>query len=287
MSGIKLAALDLDGTLFNNNSQISEGNLSAIRRITEAGVHAVISTGRPFAGIPFAQLKNTGIDYAITTNGAAIYRISTGECLCEEPLDDETVFPILDFLLSKDIHMDAFIGGKGYSPRQCLTAGKRLNVPDELKKYIVETRIRVDDLPGFIREKQLRVQKMTLNFYQDADGNYVDREEVRQFLEGNPAISCVCGGFHNLEFTRADVNKGRGLHTLSRILGIDPADTMAIGDTENDIAVLKAAGIAVAMGNATDAVKAQADYITDTNERDGVARALMHFLPELYCSHRI
>lgn len=287
MSGIKLAALDLDGTLFNNNSQISEGNLSAIRRITEAGVHAVISTGRPFAGIPFAQLKNTGIDYAITTNGAAIYRISTGECLCEEPLDDETVFPILDFLLSKDIHMDAFIGGKGYSPRQCLTVGKRLNVPDELKKYIVETRIRVDDLPGFIREKQLRVQKMTLNFYQDTDGNYVDREEVRQFLEGNPAISCVCGGFHNLEFTRADVNKGRGLHTLSRILGIDPADTMAIGDTENDIAVLKAAGIAVAMGNATDAVKAQADYITDTNERDGVARALMHFLPELYCSHRI
>ncbi|MCH5332559.1 MAG: HAD family phosphatase [Agathobacter sp.] len=284
---MKLAALDLDGTLFNNNSQISEGNLSAIRRITEAGVHAVISTGRPFAGIPFAQLKNTGIDYAITTNGAAIYRISTGECLCEEPLDDETVFPILDFLLSKDIHMDAFIGGKGYSPRQCLTVGKRLNVPDELKKYIVETRIRVDDLPGFIREKQLRVQKMTLNFYQDTDGNYVDREEVRQFLEGNPAISCVCGGFHNLEFTRADVNKGRGLHTLSRILGIDPADTMAIGDTENDIAVLKAAGIAVAMGNATDAVKAQADYITDTNERDGVARALMHFLPELYCSHRI
>lgn len=282
MSGIKLVALDLDGTLFNNNSQISEGNLSAIRRITGAGVHAVISTGRPFAGIPFAQLQNTGIDYAITTNGAAIYQISTGECLCEEPLYDETIFPILDFLLSKDIHMDAFIGGKGYSPKQCLAAGKRLSVPDELKKYIVETRIRVDDLPGFIRENRLHVQKMTLNFYQNAGGNYVDREEVRQFLESNPAISCVCGGYHNLEFTRADVDKGRGLHTLARILDINPADTMAVGDTENDIAILKAAGTAVAMGNGTDAVKAQADYITDTNERDGVARALMHFLPELF-----
>lgn len=281
MSEIKLVAMDLDGTLFNNKSQISQGNLDAIRRITDAGVHAVISTGRPFAGLPFAQITNSGIDYAITTNGAAIYQISTGECLCEEPLRDETLFPILDFLLAKDIHMDAFIDGKGYSPRQCLAAGMRLGVPEELKKYIVKTRTRVDDLPGFIRENGLHVQKMTLNFYQNADGVYVDREAVRQFLESNPAISCVCGGYHNLEFTRADVDKGRGLHTLSRILKVDPADTMAVGDTGNDIPILKAAGTAVAMGNATDAVKAQADYITDTNEQDGVAHALMHFLPEL------
>lgn len=282
MSGIQLVALDLDGTLFDSNSQVSPGNLAAIRRITDAGVHAVISTGRPFAGIPFEQLAGSGIDYAITTNGGAIYRISTGECLAEEPMSEELILPILHFLLTKDIHMDAFIGGKGYSPRQCLAAGQKLSVPAALKKYIVDTRIRVDDLPGFIRENGLSVQKMTLNFYQDARGEYVDREEVRKFLESNPAISCVCGGFHNLEFTRADVNKGRGLHTLARLLGTASSDTMAIGDTENDIAILAAAGTAVAMGNATDAVKSVADYITDTNDNDGVAAAIRHFLPELF-----
>lgn len=282
MSQIKLVALDLDGTLFDSNSQITEGNLQAIRRITTSGVHAVISTGRPFAGIPFEQIKGSGIDYAITTNGSGIYQISTGKCLCEEAMDEDLILPIIDFLLTKDIHMDAFIGGKGYSPLKCLEAGKKLPMPKELKKYVTESRIRVDNLPLFIHENQMKVQKMTLNFYRDDKGELVDREKVRQFLEKNPDISCVCGGYNNLEFTRADVNKGVGLHTLAKLLQVDVKDTMAIGDTENDMAILKAAGIGVAMGNATPAVKDIASYVTLTNDEDGVAAAIRHFLPELF-----
>ena len=100
-------------------------------------------------------------------------------------------------------------------------------------------------------------------------------------LESNPGVTSVCGGYHNLEFTRADVNKGVALHALAKILSIDPDETMAIGDTENDLAIIKAAGIGVAMGNATPAVKAQADYMTDDNESDGVATAMEHFIPAL------
>ena len=70
---IKLVALDLDGTLFDNNSRISERNLTTIRSITDKGIHVVISTGRPFEGIPFDQIKGTGINYAITANGSGIY----------------------------------------------------------------------------------------------------------------------------------------------------------------------------------------------------------------------
>lgn len=278
MKDIKLVALDLDGTLFDNSSHISERNLTAIRSITDKGIHVVISTGRPFEGIPFDQIKGTGINYAITANGSGIYEISTGKCLYENAMDEELVTPILNFLLTRDIHMDAFIGGKGYTPVQCVEMAQKLTVPSSIKNYIITTRTRLDNILQFIHENQLKVQKMTLNFYPAADGTLIDRETVRKFLVSNPSITTVCGGYNNLEFTRADANKGVGLRKLAEILGVNPDATMAIGDTENDLAIIEAAGIGVAMGNATDAVKARADYVTTTNTKDGVAAAIEHFI---------
>ena len=278
MKDIKLVALDLDGTLFDNSSRISKRNLTAIRSITDKGIHLVISTGRPFEGIPFDQIKGTGINYAITANGSGIYEISTGKCLYENAMDEELVTPILNFLLTRDIHMDAFIGGKGYTPIQCVETAQKLTVPSSIKNYIITTRTRLDNILQFIHENQLKVQKMTLNFYPAADGTLIDRETVRKFLVSNPSITTVCGGYNNLEFTRADANKGVGLRKLAEILGVNPDATMAIGDTENDLAIIEAAGIGVAMGNATDAVKARADYVTTTNTKDGVAAAIEHFI---------
>lgn len=278
MKDIKLVALDLDGTLFDNSSRISKRNLTAIRSITDKGIHVVISTGRPFEGIPFDQIKGTGINYAITANGSGIYEISTGKCLYENAMGEELVTPILNFLLTRDIHMDAFIGGKGYTPVQCVETAQKLTVPSSIKNYIITTRTRLDNILQFIHENQLKVQKMTLNFYPAADGTLIDRETVRKFLVSNPSITTVCGGYNNLEFTRADANKGVGLRKLAEILGVNPDATMAIGDTENDLAIIEAAGIGVAMGNATDAVKARADYVTTTNTKDGVAAAIEHFI---------
>lgn len=278
MKDIKLVALDLDGTLFDNSSRISKRNLTAIRSITDKGIHVVISTGRPFEGIPFDQIKGTGINYAITANGSGIYEISTGKCLYENAMDEELVTPILNFLLTRDIHMDAFIGGKGYTPIQCVETAQKLTVPSSIKNYIITTRTRLDNILQFIHENQLKVQKMTLNFYPAADGTLIDRETVRKFLVSNPSITTVCGGYNNLEFTRADANKGVGLRKLAEILGVNPDATMAIGDTENDLAIIEAASIGVAMGNATDAVKARADYVTTTNTKDGVAAAIEHFI---------
>ena len=94
----------------------------------------------------------------------------------------------------------------------------------------------------------------------------------------NPDINVVCGGYNNLEFTAAGVDKGMGLKKLAELLSIPMESTMAIGDTENDLAIIEAAGIGVAMGNATDAVKARADYVTTTNTKDGVAAAIEHFI---------
>ena len=278
MNKIKLIALDLDGTLFDNSGQISEANKKEIQRAVSLGVAVVISTGRPFMGLPFDQIKDSGIKYAITATGSAIYEIETGKCLYESPLPDDVVIPVINYILTKDIHADAFCGGKGYTSAKCLSARSKLDMPESLLKYIINTRKVVPDLVQYIKQEGLHVQKMTLNFHTDDNGILVDRNEVKNYLESNPEINTVCGGYNNLEFTAAGVDKGVGLKKLAGILSIPVENTMAVGDTENDIAILKAAGIGVAMGNATDDVKAIASYITTSNTDDGVANAIAHFV---------
>ena len=274
---MKLIALDLDGTLFNNKSQISKENIKAIKEATAAGINVVISTGRPFGGLPFEAIKDTGIRYAITANGSAIYEIDTQKCLYENCLSDETAFSIIDYLMTKRVHMDAFINGCGYSPYKCLEDAKDLKMPPSIKEYIMTTRKRVNDITEMMRENNYHMQKMTINFPKDADDNYYCRDEVFEHLKKIPEITLV-SGYGILEFTKAGVDKGVALHKLAQILNIAADETMAVGDTENDMAIVKAAHIGVAMGNATDELKAQADYVTDTNENDGVAKAIRHFM---------
>lgn len=274
MSKIKLVALDLDGTLFNNQSQITPACQKAIQDAIAQGVHVVVSTGRPLAGLPMEQIGKTSMNYAITTNGSGIYEISSQKCIHEDSMDISVILPILAYLETKDIHMDAFIHGKAYSTFQCKETAYRLDMPHSLMQYIIDTRIRVEKLSDFITENNLSVQKMTLNFYPDEEGVFVDREEVKAYLLSNPDIQCVSGGYHNLEFTKAQVTKGVGLRRLADYLNVPYDATMAIGDTENDTAILEAAAVGVAMGNATEDVKAVADYITTSNEEDGVAKAI-------------
>lgn len=278
MNNIQLVALDLDGTLLNNQGQITSPCREAIRRAGESGVYVVISTGRPYCGIPLEQIAGTGIRYGITTNGSGIYDLNNGSCIYENSMDTDFILPILKYLITKDIHMDAFIEGQAYSPLKCLEVAKKLDMPPSLKKYVIDTRIRKEDLEGFIRENQLSVQKMTLNFYPLPDGTLKDREEIKEYLMSNPALQCVSGGYNNLEFTKAGITKGNGLKELARYLNIPMEHTMAVGDTENDLSIIETAAVGVAMGNATLDVKRLADHITASNEEDGVAKVISDFI---------
>lgn len=280
MRNYKLVALDLDGTLFNNQSRITEDNIKEIRRVSNQGVHVVISTGRPYCGIPFSQIEGTGIEYAITTNGSSVYHIPDRKCIYEDSMEPDMILPIMDYLLSKRIHFDVFISGDAFSPEKCVAVGQNLAVPESLKNYILNSRKRITDMPAYIRDNNLRVQKITMNFQQDADGVLVDREEIKAYFDSRNDVTCVCGGYNNLEFTKLGADKGNGLRQLAQYLGVPVADTIAIGDTENDLAIIQAAGVGIAMGNATDAVKAASDDITLSNEKSGVAAALRKYFPE-------
>lgn len=278
MKNIKLIALDLDGTLFNGKSIITDKNKEAIKMASDLGIAVVISTGRPYCGLPFDQIKGLGINYAITTNGAAIYEVPSKNPIHIDCLDNDISFPIFDFLLSKEIHMDAFIDGDAVSPAKCLGIAQNLNVPPALKDYIINTRTRVDDLKEYILSNNTSLQKMTINFQRTDDGTLLYRDEVKEYLLSNPKITVVSGGFNNLEFTKKGVDKGQALIRLANHLNIPVEQTMAVGDSENDLEILRAAGVSVAMGNAIDDIKNIADFVTLSNEEDGVAHTINTYI---------
>lgn len=274
---ISLIALDMDGTLFNNKSQISDIDGQAIRTAIENGIEVVISTGRPYVGLPQKLLQNLGIRYAITANGAAIYRLWDKKCLYSNCMPAALVTPIIQELQKETIHIDAFIQGDSYSQNSCKPMIDHLDMPVSIREYIKATRIYTDDLVAFIQEQNLSVQKMTLNFCRNEDGVYVSREAAKNILRSHPEVTFLSGGYHNLEFTRAGTTKGKGLLHLCELLGISIHETMACGDTSNDIDILRTAEIGVAMANATEQVKEIANYTTRSNEEYGVAHAISHF----------
>lgn len=279
MKPIQLVAMDLDGTLFNPDGIITEKTKEELKRVGAMGVHTVISTGRPFNGLPFEQIKDSQIEYAITTNGASIYRIENKECLFENAMTFDVYGPILEYILSKEIHIDLYIDGVGFTPVRCRENIGRIDVPESLRKYMIATRTPVEDLYGYVKDRGEKVQKINLNFYPQPDGSLLYREEVLHFLKSNPDITVVGGGFNNFEIQNAGATKSEGLRELSKLLNVPMEQTMAIGDSENDYSMINAAGIGVAMANASEDILAIADYITTSNIEDGVGEAIKHFIP--------
>lgn len=279
VSDVKLIAVDLDGTLLNQQRLVPPENKQALCEARRRGVCIVISTGSPYALIPFAQLTEIDVSYAITANGSAIYDYRTGECLYEECMDEELISRVVTFLDSLDVHFDMFIDGKGYSTLKGQRIIPQLDTTEQRKEYLRKNRICIAENPArYLLDNGLRVQKITVNFYPDEQGTLVAREQVKRFLLDTEAFELVSGGFGNLEITERGVEKGKTLGRLCDLTGIPITDTMAIGDSLNDLSIIRAAGIGVAMANGMEEVKRHADDITDSNDACGVAKAIWKYL---------
>lgn len=274
----RLLALDLDGTLLNSESAISEKNKAAVMRARRAGVEVTISTGRPYIGLPLSFLAETDIRYAITTNGAAIYAFPGKRCIYSQCMDREKASDLAASLVTRHMHFDVFIDGDGYSDERLRPVIDELEMALPLRNYIKKSRRVVEDIAGVIRSSESLVQKMTMNFPGD-EGNEV-RQGVYRMLKADPYFRVVSGGYNNLEVTRSDVSKADALRFLCAELGIGVEDAMAIGDTENDLDIIEAAGQGVAMGNSPENIKTAADLVTLSNDEDGVAAVIDKFLNE-------
>lgn len=276
---VKLVALDLDGTLFNSEKKISEKNLDAIKKAVDMGVVVLPATGRPFVGVPEAIKTIPEIHYVITVNGAAVYDLHTGKCVYENPIRHETMVKLIDELDKLDITADLFIGGQGYMDSKNKGFYKRTGLSDAMIEYLVSSRLVVDKLPQYVRDKKPAVQKITINFIKQADGTLYHRDKAVEVAESfSDELIHVSGGLGNLELTNKEVSKGNALLQLAKQMNIPREQTMACGDSGNDLDMIIKAGIGVAMANSEKAVLDASDYVTLSNDEDGVAAAFEKFV---------
>lgn len=278
---IKLIGLDLDGTVLNNAKQVTAATRQAVEAAVCKGVHVVPVTGRPYMGLQNAQelFKIPGIRYAITSNGASVYDLETGECIQKSWMPVEKVTEVLQVLAPFPLVPDCFIEGRGHMSDSNREKIRDLPMGSIMQDYILNTRVFVEDLLSFVQENKKEAEKITINFFAGEDGKtLLHAGRVREILEQTEGITVVSGAPHNLEVNLSGVSKSRGLKALGNLLGISMESMMVCGDSENDIEMIRDAGFGVAMENSREPVKKAARFVTKSNEEDGVAYAIQRFV---------
>lgn len=276
MPDVKLIALDLDGTLLNSDKALTPRSRAALCAAAAAGVEIVPSTGRFYRGIPEAVRALPFVRYAITINGAQVVDLRGGGAVysAEIPLPDALAF--LAYLDTLPVIYDCYVGGWGY-----MTASMRDRAKDYIGdihslRMVRDLRTPLPELKAFLREQGQGVQKLQL-FTRDIPF----RDSLVHILaEQFPALVFTTSLPNNIEINCAAANKGDALLALAGHLGLRREETMAFGDGLNDLAMIRAAGRGVAMGNAHPEVKTAAELVTASCDDDGVA-AVIEGLPGL------
>lgn len=261
---IKLIASDLDGTLLNNQREISSRTKEAILRAREMGVVFTLATGRMYrSALPFAL--ELGIDVPlITYQGALVKTSMSKEVIYHRPLPVELAKEIISIGEKEKYNINVYLNDEIYIHRETET------IKDYCRAVKVPYTV-VDDLSLFLDQDPTKVlfigeEEPLVNLWGILNKKF---ENQAYITKSSP---------HFLEFTHPKANKGEGIFAIAQGLGIKKEEIMAFGDNFNDIELLGAAGIAVAMGNAREELKEKADYITGTNDQDGVAEGIEKFV---------
>ncbi len=275
---IKLIALDLDGTLLTSKKELSTDSKEILERAAEEGIEVVISTGRPLCGV-FNNIRSIkGLRYIIYGNGAAIYDLKE-ECeLYQDCMDLESSHNIIEEIAKFDVLQDVFVEGQPFVDASRLGVIELMNTSDEVKDYLRKTRVGVESLLTYIKESKGHPQKIAVNFKTNEDGILLHRNQVVEITKCYPQFVVVSGAGGNVEITNTTATKGNALVKLAELLGISVEETMAVGDSENDLDMIQKAGFSVAMANSEESVLESADFITKSNDEEGVAFALQQIL---------
>ena len=272
---IKLIATDLDGTFVDDNKQLIEENVKAFAECAERGIEIVPTTGRTMVGLPDAIKNLPGVHYAITNNGGVVVNLVTGETIYECLMDAELAAKIMEFVrdCDDDIMYDAYIGGIGYSRFEFIANVEHYVKNPGIIDLVKSTRRPVEDNIAYVKNCGCGIEKINL-FFADMEA----RVKMRAKLAEIPGILVTSSLVNNLEINACGADKGTALLRLGEHLNIRREEIMALGDGENDITMLRMAGLGVAMANAEEQVKEAADYITVTNNEAGVAVAVRKFV---------
>ena len=263
----RLIALDLDGTLLDSRKEVPAEAVQAIRAACAAGRLVVFDTGRAVPEMAEQIALLPEVRYAVFASGAGLYDIPQRKAFGLQPLPAEQVRRILALARTKDIMPQLVLPDADVIQASHLAQLEHFNMGVYRPMYEKAMTL-VPDIYGFAAACREPVLKLNL-YHADVP----ERVRTREQLE-TPDLELVYSEISSLECSAKGVSKGSGLERLCRLLEIPLAECIAVGDADNDIPMLRAAGLGVAMGNAPEYVKSAAGRIVADLDHGGCAEAI-------------
>ena len=266
----KLLVVDIDGTLVGRGRSISAEDREALAKVRNSGIRVSLSTGRAVRACLriIDQLSLDG--YHIFFDGASVSGLSQGDEVYAQPISREVVKQMVEFAHQHEIDLELHSSTHYFAERETWSTEAHRQFFDIEPTIVDFTRL-------WERERIIKGALVTTN-PQEADKA---RSFCRQFshsLSFSWARTPAYPGADFINILAPEVSKGKALEALASHLGVSMSEIMAVGDGINDISLLSVAGLAVAMDNAPDEVKAVADYVTLDVDHNGVAAAIERFL---------
>lgn len=264
----KALVLDIDGTLTNSKKEISPATKAAIQGVMEAGHKVILASGRPTPGMrryeEELELEKYG-SYLLSFNGARIVECRSGEIVYQRTLPLAFLPKLYRFAKENACGLITYLGSGIVSAFE----------PDEY----VELEARINALPIRVEEKFLQFIDFDINkclMTAPPEKAEILEKQLQEMLGEHLSVYRSEPFF--IEIMPKNVDKATSLEEMLRIIGIKRENTICCGDGFNDISMIKYAGVGVAMGNAQPAVKEVADYITASNDEDGLVEAIDRFV---------
>lgn len=257
---------DLDGTVLNSKNEFPKETKTLVQNIVGNGDNVVFATGRMHISAKKLLDNVFGEDIfpIISYNGAVIYVPGEG-FIYEKTLDIETAYKVIDFLREKNIHIQTYVDDNLYSEKD----------DDEIRLYAKHA-----DVPYYVVEDLKALEHPPIKMLAIAEEAILDSliEPLKEIVDGKANVFKSFPIF--LDIVPADANKGIALKFLADYLNFDLGSTIVFGDNENDIYMFKVASKRIAVSNAVWRLKEVADFVSKSNEENGVLHAFVHLFPE-------
>ncbi len=283
----EVVAFDLDGTLFDDKKRISLSNRFAIEQIAHSGMPVLVATGRVASVLPNAVQSLPGLFAIVGANGSSIMKVTSDRGL--KLVHERGIMPaegaaLIEQLIEKfDVYIDVADHGLLYTSAGMLAriAAREFEISSQQVNFVCQTRLERPDFVRFVSRLSGPLER--INVY---TRNHDERKQVRQWLEEKKGLSFANSLGTNIEINAKGISKWNGICQCAEAAGYDWHHCRVIGDGTNDISMIEAASVGVAMDNAPAAVKACADVVAPCNVDDGVAYVLAALLDMKRASRR-
>ncbi|WP_096440272.1 Cof-type HAD-IIB family hydrolase [Alteribacter populi] len=262
----RLLALDIDGTLLRSNHKLAKETKEAVEYVRSKGVYVTLATGRTYPSAKKVAKALKVDDHELITHDGAFIGSSVDEPMFVRRLDSDRIFQIVDILENYHCHIrllhEKYALANKIKQKNHLIARMNMGVGDPLL-YAVNF---VDSLSHHLIDQPLTVPKIKAHFW-----NEMEREDALEELEEVVSgVRLTSSDEYSVDITDAAVSKARGLQVIGQKLNIGLQEMVAVGSFENDQEMIAQVGLGVAMGQAPQSVKDVADWVTRSNDQNGV-----------------